>query len=337
MTKLQHEMTRPNVWHTVVTTIGQIFRWIPPIYFIFAAMMIGIGLTNPNFFSHHRNMLNLLLQAAPLAILAAGQLYVIVSGSFDLSVGSIITFVVLGSSILLSGNPDATYWVILMMLGIGVGVGLLNGAITHYLKVPSIITTLGMMLTIKGAALLWSGGAPRGSLPPAFRVFGRDRMEKFLIWERFPYAVLILIGIGIIATLLLHKTNFGKQVYAVGDNPRAAALAGINVPLVRMTCFALSGLFAAIAGVLLGGFSGVSNQVGDGYELRAITAVVLGGARLLGGRGGMPEAIMGAISLQALFTLLNNLGLPQPLREAVQAVILITAAAYAVLRERRKA
>lgn len=337
MTKMQHEITQPNAWRTVVTAIRQIFRWVPPIYFIFAVIMIGIGLSNANFFTHHRHTLNLLLQAAPLAVLAAGQLFVIVSGGFDLSVGSTITFVVLGSSIMLSSNPDATYWVIAMMLGIGIVVGIFNGAVTHYLKVPSIITTLGMMLTIKGAALLWSGGAPRGSLPAAFRVFGRDRMDKFLIWERFPYAVLILVGIGIVATLLLHRTNFGKQVYAVGDNPRAAALAGINVSLVRMSCFALCGLFAAIAGVLLGGFSGVSNQVGDGYELRAITAVVLGGARLLGGRGGMPEAIMGAITLQALFTLLNNLGLPQPLREAVQAVILISAAAYAVWRERRKA
>lgn len=337
MTKTQPEITGPSVARSIFAGIGQFFRWVSPIYYILAGIMIWIGLENEYFFSDSRDTLFLLLQAAPLAILAIGQLYVVISGGFDLSVGSMVTFVVLGSAIMLSANPDATYWVIAMMLAIGAGVGLLNGVITHYLKVPSIITTLGMMLTLKGAALLWSGGSPRGSLPTAFRMFGRERLDKFLLWERFPYAVLILVGVGILATILLHRTNFGKQVYAIGDNPRAAALAGVNVPLVRVICFMLSGLAAAMAGILLGGNAGVSIQVGDGYELRAITAVVLGGARLLGGRGGMPEAIVGAITLQALFTLLNFLGLPQPMREAVQAVILIAAAAYAVLRDRRSA
>ena len=149
---------------------------------------------------------------------------------------------------------------------------------------------------------------------------------------RLPWAVIVLVVLSTIFIYLFHYTVLGRQALAVGDNPRAAALSGIDVPRVRIFAFVLSSLSAVTAGIMLGGFSGVSINVGDGLELEAISAVVLGGAALLGGRGNMPAALAGALTLQALFTLLNFLGLPSPIRVTVQGAIIIGAVGYAAWR-----
>ena len=139
--------------------------------------------------------------------------------------------------------------------------------------------------------------------------------------------MIILVVVGIAAVLLLHRTTFGKQLFAAGGNPRAATLSGVDVPRVRTLAFVLSGISAVIAGILVGGFAGISQDAGAGYEFQAISAVVLGGAVLGGGRGSMVAAMAGALTLEALFTLLNLLGLPKPLRDAVQGLIIIGAVA----------
>jgi ribose transport system permease protein len=147
-----------------------------------------------------------------------------------------------------------------------------------------------------------------------------------------PAALLVLIAVGSLLWWLMHRTNYGRLLHAVGDNPEAARLAGVPVTRVRMLAFVISSLSAVVAGILLGGFSGVSLDVGNGYELQAITAAVLGGTQLLGGRGSVGATIGGALTLMAIFTLLNFLGLPQPVREVVQGLILILAVAVAVRR-----
>ena len=116
----------------------------------------------------------------------------------------------------------------------------------------------------------------------------------------------------------MHRTNFGRMLHAIGDNPAPPASPACRSTRVRILAFVVSSLSAVIAGILLGGFAGVSTDVGEGYELQAITAAVLGGAQLLGGRGSVPAAIAGALTLTAIFTLLNFLGLPQPVRQVVQ-------------------
>jgi ribose transport system permease protein len=132
----------------------------------------------------------------------------------------------------------------------------------------------------------------------------------------------------------MHRTNLGRMLHAIGDNPRAARLAGVPVERVRISAFVISSVTAVIAGIMLGGFAGVSTDVGLGYELQAITATVLGGAQLLGGRGSVPASIAGALTLQAIFTLLNFLGLPKPVRDVVQGLILIAAVAVAMYRRK---
>jgi len=127
---------------------------------------------------------------------------------------------------------------------------------------------------------------------------------------------------------------FGRRVFAVGDNPRAAELAGVRVDLTRIACFVISALSAVTAGILLGGFGGVSTDVGQGLELQAIAACVIGGAQLMGGKGAVVGAVFGALSLTALFTLLNLIGWPQALRDAAQGLILISAVAAGARRQR---
>lgn len=306
---------------------------INPVYFVLAALIVAIILQNPAFVEPTGYM-NFLKRAAPLAILAAGQLYVIVSGGFDLSVGALITLVVVGSSMLLNNDPNATWWVIAVMFGIGTVVGIINGLVVCYLKVPSLIATLGMMITLNGVAFMWSGGAPRGYLTDGFRFFGRFNFTDLPIIRILPVAILVMLVIGLMLYWFMHRTNLGRMIHAVGDNPRAAMLAGVPVNRVRISAFLVSSLSAVATGILLGGFAGVSTDVGTGYELQAITAAVLGGAQLLGGRGSVPATIAGALTLTAIFTLLNFLGLPQPVRQVVQGLILIAAVALAVARRK---
>jgi ribose transport system permease protein len=145
--------------------------------------------------------------------------------------------------------------------------------------------------------------------------------------------VLVLAGVAAIAITLM-RADFGKVLMAIGDNPRAAALSGARVVRARTIAFVLSGLFAAIAAILLGGFGGVSFQVGAGLEFTAITAVVLGGVMLGGGRGSVTGAMLGALTLEILFTLLNLLGVSGALKSAVQGLIIIAAVAVGNIRHR---
>lgn len=307
---------------------SSVWSWvsrIEPIYIILIAIVIAIVLSNP-IYADYKPMMQLLRRASPLIVLAVGQLFVIVSGGFDLSVGSLITFVVLLSALILNTYPEQIYACIALCLAVGIAAGGLNGLIVSKLKVPSIIATLGMLLAFRGAGLHLSGGSARGNLPDAFRAFGRETIHGF------PIALIVVIIFGAFAAWVLHGTNYGRQLFAVGTNPRAARLSGVNITLVRTVAFMFSAVSAVIAAILLGGFSGVSTAVGNGYELQAISAAVLGGAVLLGGRGSVPAVIAGAIALHALFTLLNIWGFPKPMRDAVQGIIIIGAVAYSARR-----
>nr|WP_237217371.1 ABC transporter permease [Ruegeria lacuscaerulensis] len=297
-------------------------------------MFVAIAILSP-YFLQPTGYMNFLKRAAPIAILAVGQLYVINSGGFDLSAGALVTLTVIGSSILLDGDASATWWVVLVMLGVGVIVGTANALVVSWLKVPSIIATLGMMITLSGVALTWSGGAPRGYLPENFRFFGRYLIKDVPLIKILPVAVIVMVIVCAGMWWLMHRTNYGKRLIAVGDNPKAALLAGVPLTETRIIAFVVSSVSAVIAGILLGGFAGVSTDVGVGLELQAITAAVIGGAQLLGGRGTVGATIAGALVLQAMFTLLNILGFPKPIRDVVQGLILISAVVIAGYRRRR--
>lgn len=302
---------------------------------IFVVLYASIAFLQPNYLEPGLFM-NFLRRAAPLVILACGQLYVILTGGFDLSMGAVATLVVLAASILINGDPETTWAVIGALYAMGIAVGLVNGLVVAFLKVPSIIATLGTMLLVNGLALAWSGGAARGDLPDNFRNLGRLVWRDVSVVGTLPLAALVLVGFVAVAWFGLSGTVYGKRALAVGDNPRAAELAGTPVAATRILAFVVSAVSAVTAGVLLGGFSGVSVNAGEGLELQAIAACVIGGAQLLGGRGSVWSAVFGALSLFALFTLLNLLGLPQALRDSIQGLILIAAVGASMWRTRRR-
>jgi ribose transport system permease protein len=309
------------------------FTWrrINPTILVFLALMAVIFWISP-LYRTGPGLMSLLQRAAPLVILSCGQTFVLVAGGFDLSVGSLITLIVVACALITGGDPSWTWPAIAAAYGIGLASGLIGGVIVAWGRVPSIIATLGMLLSLQGGAMLWSGGAPQGHLPENLRYFGRHVWRHLPLTGSLPCAVLVLIVAVGLMVWLLHGTNFGRLLVMIGDNPRAAELSGVPVRWFRALTFVISALAAVTAGILLGGFSGVSVDVGSGYELQAISAAVIGGVALLGGQGSMTGAVFGALTLYALFTVLNLIGFPEPLRVAVQGVILVVAAALTARR-----
>lgn len=299
------------------------------VFVLFGLIMAWIIYLNPSF-AEPPSLMSFAKKAAPLLVLAAGQYFVIAAGEYDLSVGSLVGAQVVIAAKLLDGDNSKTIPVMLLMLGFGVLVGLVNGVITTALKVPSFITTLGMMMALFGAVRLWTGGAPTGALSETFRKPGRSGID--MPWLRqLPFAVLIAIAFGVAAVLVM-RSSFGRSLIATGDNERAARFSGVRVPQVRIVAFLISSFSATVAGLLIGGYSGLSAQVGQGLEFTVITAVVLGGVVLGGGRGWVVAAMFGALTLEAIFTLFTQLKWSTTLRPTAQGVIIIAAVAYASWR-----
>jgi ribose transport system permease protein len=328
-------ITSPSGISKVLHSIWGGIKKIPPVYPLFLCMFVVVGLLNHNYQTAN-GIFVFLRRASPLAILAIGQMIVLASGGFDLSIGSTVTLVIIGSSILIKNDPNNAYPAIAIMLGIGIAIGLVNGLLVSYLKIPSFIATLGMLLLLSGGGLYWTGGAPKGYFTDNWRIFGRGYIENVPVFGRFPIALIILIVIALISYFVFHHTNFGKQILAIGDNVRASLLSGVQVRRVRVLAFLISSVFAVIAGVLIGGYGGISLTPGEGLEMQAISAAVIGGTLLLGGKGSVPNVIFGAFTLEAMFNLLNLLGLPKPYKDAVQGLIIIGAVAYVALSSRKK-
>jgi ribose transport system permease protein len=322
--------TQPNT-HGRLSMLA-FLRRINPALVMFLALMVLIVILSP-LYRTPAGVMSLLQRAAPLVILTCGQSFVLISGGFDLAQGSLVTLVVIACAMITGGDPTLTPEALAIALGLGLVVGIVNGFVVSYLKVPSIIATLGTLLSVKGAAMMWSGGAPQGYLPDNLRMFGRMVIRPVPVIGSLPIAVIALVIAVAALAFLLHATQYGRLLVMIGDNPRAAELAGAPVRKIRFAAFVVSSLSAVVAGVLLGGFSGVSVDVGTGLELQGTSAAVIGGIVLLGGRGTIAGAAFGALSLYALFTLLNLLGFPEPMRVAVQGIILIAAAAITSRRQ----
>lgn len=290
------------------------------VFLLLVALLVAVIVANPNF-ADPNQLVRFLARTAPIAIAAIGQFFVIVSGEFDLSMGAVIaTQVVIAGNVI--GQDEAMILPgIALMLLVGVVVGVVNGLLTTVAKVPSFIVTLGMMLALYGFVRFLTGGAATGNPVDSFREIGRG-----LLLDTIPYPVLMLIAVGAAAWALM-RAPYGQTLLAVGDNPVTARLSGTRTVVVKTSAFVLSALAATVAGILLVGYAGVHPSIGQGYEFQAITAVVLGGAVLGGGRGWVLSAAAGAISLELLFTLLNIAGIDATWRPTVQGAIIIAAVA----------
>jgi ribose transport system permease protein len=319
----------------IFTSLKAFIKKIHPVYPIFLVIYLIVGYLNPNYRTFD-GIFQFLRRSSPTVILAMGQMFVLVTGGFDLSVGSLISLVLFGSSILLANDPNNLYPTLATIFGIGILIGLINGFSVAFLKVPSFIVTLGMLLAVRGAAMYWTGGGPKGYFTENFRMFGRGYIENVPIFGRFPISLIVMLVVFFISFYIFHMSNFGKSALAIGDNARAGHLSGIKVKLIRILSFVISSIFAVIAGVLVGGFGGISQTAGQGAEIQAISAAVVGGTVLMGGKGSIPNAMFGAFTLEVMFNLINLLGLPKPYQDVVQGLIIIGAVAFASYKNRRK-
>lgn len=311
---------------TAAGLLGRLTTGTATIFALLVVVLVWITVLNPGF-AQPPSLMTFLRAAAPLVILAIGEYLVIVSGEFDLSVGALVGAQVVFAAKVIDGDPGRTWPVIGAMLVLGLLVGLVNGLITTLLRVPSFITTLGMLLVLNGAVDLWTGGAPTGALTEGFRQWGRGGIDMPVL-RQLPWALLIAVAISVAVTVLM-RAPWGRTLVATGDNETAARFAGVRVWQVRTVAFMLSGLLATVAGILIGGFAGVSAQVGQGLEFVVIAAVVLGGVVLGGGRGTVVAAIAGALTYQAIERLFTQLALPSTARPSLQGVIIIAAVAWA--------
>ncbi|WP_406504762.1 substrate-binding domain-containing protein [Streptomyces sp. NBC_00212] len=275
-----------------------------------------------------QNLLNVGVQAAVTAILAFGVTFVIVSAGIDLSVGSVaaLSATVLAWSATSEGVP--VWLAVLMAVATGIACGLVNGVLVSYGELPPFIATLAMLSVGRGLSLVISQGSPI-AFPDSVSVLG-DTLGGWL-----PVPVLVMIAAGLVTALVLSRTYIGRSMYAIGGNEEAARLSGLRVKRQKLVIYALSGLFAAVAGIVLASrLASAQPQAAQGYELDAIAAVVIGGASLSGGVGKASGTLIGALILAVLRNGLNLLSVSAFWQQVVIGVVIALAVLLDTLRRR---
>ncbi|MDP0928036.1 ABC transporter permease [Paracoccus onubensis] len=248
-----------------------------------------------DYFLSQRNLMNVGRQASVVAIVALGQALVIIARGIDLSVGSVIGLSAVCSALVMQATGSDAL-ALTAGLAAGLGAGLLNGAMVTRLHINPFIATLGMLSVARGIALLLTGGIPVPYSGWA-EWLGAGRVSGI------PVSVVMMFALVVIVHIAASRSVTGREVYAVGDNPKAARLAGIDIARTRMVVFAFSGLLAGLGGIILAGnLASADPNLGMGYELDVIAAVILGGTALSGGRGSIIGVLIGAM----LMALLNN-------------------------------
>lgn len=249
-----------------------------------------------------------------LGIVAAGMMLVILLGHIDLSVPWTLTAAAMMATAF--GGPGA----IPVGLAVGLAVGVVNGLGVAYLRVPSMIFTLGVNAVLRGLMVAHTGGfAPQTAATSAMQYLAVQRVAGI------PVALLVWLAVSAVVVVLLRRTAFGRAIYAIGNRERAAYLSGINTNLVITVAFALSGMAAGLAGVLLTGYSNKAYQgMGDAYLLPAIAAVVIGGTNILGGRGRYLGTLVGVILIVLLNSVLSIMQMPEAGRQIIYGLVIIS-------------
>ncbi len=290
-----------------------------------------------NLFLSVPNMMNVLRAVSENGIIAIGMTMIILLGDIDLSVGSVLGLVSTGSAALMVKNGLGFVPAVLIALAIGALYGLFNGTVVTRMKIQAFIVTLASMNIARGLARFWSGGIGiplaygdgPGYAPPMYEFF------VYRVGDIVPMPAIILLVLFIIFWILLNKTRFGRQLYAVGGNPTAAHLSGINVKRIKTIAFMLCSVLAAIAGLIHSAqiSQGGPNE-GIGYELNAVAAVAIGGTSMSGGKGSVFGTMIGALILGMLDNMLGLNGVNSNLQLVIKGLLIIVAVfAQAVRKE----
>ena len=293
-----------------------------------AALIIAMSIASPYFLTL-ANFQAVIVGLVPTAIIVVGMTILLVSGAFDLSVGSVLALSSTVVAILLLAKVPMPLAILAALL-VGVGIGLANGLIVTGLRVNPLVATLGTMSIARGVALVFTEGFSLSSLPAGFAIFGKSQVLGL------PLMVWIMLVIVIAGDVALRRTRFLRQVYFIGGNEKAAALSGIPVNRVRILCFTLSGLLAAIAGVLLASrlMSGTPTA-GNALELQALAAAVIGGASLRGGEGTILGAVLGVVFVALISNAMTMLAVSIYWQMIVTGLVLVVAVAVDMLTRRK--
>lgn len=301
-------------------------------------LFIIFSIASPNFFQFD-NIVAILIATAVNGVLALGVTFVIISGGIDLSIGTVMTL-----SAVMAGQ-FITVWHMPVPLGIlaGLGTGALagftNGVIISKMKVPPFIATLGMLYIAKGLSLVIARLAPiYFNDTPDFNAMAMNSVVGVVIpgWD-IPNIVFIFLGAGVVASLILGKTILGRYTFALGSNEEATRLSGVNVDRWKIAVYAVCGLYAGLAGVMIAArLNSAQPSLGQGYELDAIAAAVIGGTSLSGGEGTILGTIIGAFLISTLTNGLRIMSVPQEWQIVVTGVIVILAVYLDIIRRRQR-
>ncbi len=300
-------------------------------------LMIFFSLASPNFMQAD-NLVAILQATAVNGVLAIACTFVIISGGIDLSVGTLMTFCAVMAGVVL------TYWGLPLPLGIvaailsGALCGFVSGVLIAKLKIPPFIATLGMMMLLKGLSLVISGTRPiYFNDTPDFPVISQESLIGwFFPALPIPNAVLILFIVAVLASLVLNKTMLGRYTFALGSNEEAVRLSGVNVDFWKIVVYAVNGAICGIAGLLIASrLNSAQPALGQGYELDAIAAVVIGGTSLAGGTGTVLGTIIGAFIMSVLTNGLRIMSVAQEWQTVITGIIIIAAVYTDILRRGR--
>lgn len=295
-------------------------RSYPITWIILVAIVLGgiLSVLSP-FFMTVGNMTNLMKQVSIVAILAAGQSVVIISGGIDLSVGSVLALSAITIGWLIQSGVDPAL-ATLGGLAVGTAAGLINGIVITRGRIPPFIATLGMLGIARGLALVVTEGVSYQVLVPFFLYIGNS---TFL---GLPVPIYFVIVTYAVIYIMMNSTVFGRQVYAIGGDERVARLEGINVDHQKLKVYALSGFLAALAAVVLvGRLAATPPNVARGIELQAIAAVIIGGVSFAGGRGIVLTALVGAVIMAMITNGLNILGISSFWQQVLIGIVIIAA------------
>ena len=319
----------PAKWRQVAVQLRAIFNKYG-IFLVFIAMLIVASILSPAFLSK-TNLINVVRQMSVVGLIALGVTGVIVSAGIDLSSGSVVglSAVVAASLSQLPDYPAAFYKglqvplfvAILAACGVGALVGVINGSLLAKTRIPPFIATLGTLTAIRGAALLYTGGRPISDLTDGYNFIGQG--DLFGI----PVPILLLVLMALLTHVLYSQTKFGKYVYAIGGNEQAARVSGIDVGKYKMLMYVYAGFLAGLAGLVVSARIGSGQPgLGQGYELDAIAAAVIGGASLsAGGIGTVAGTVVGALIIGVLNNILDLTNVSAYWQQIIKGCIIVGA------------
>lgn len=292
------------------------------------ALVIYFSIASPYFFTS-TNWYHILQDVAVVAILTVGQAYVIITAGIDLSQGSVIGLSGVVSALLMTS--DHPIWVaIIAGIAIGALVGLINGVLITFAKLPPFIATLATMSVAEGASLIVTGGEPVFNIPASFSNFGQLGIGIF------PYIALVAVVFAVVFHVILAYTRFGRFTYAIGSNKLSARLSGLNIPRQLISVYMISGIMSAIGGILMTAWVNTAMPTaGSNYELNSIAAVVIGGGSLFGGEGTILGSMIGALLMATLSNGTQLLGVSTYWQEVLLGLVVLLAVYVDNFRRRK--